>query len=498
MAAAAVKSGQAPKALTLNMIPTADAQQDKRRMQKLAREGLPVKGISPTWEAGRPTIVAATAPAADKVRGFVNYDRKPLPYRAEAERIKDWDEVHDHSGTAAHAALLHTQAARCMECGTPFCHTQSTGCPLGNKIPEFNDLVHKGRWREALDRLLETNNFPEFTGRVCPAPCEGSCTLGIIEPPVSIKSIEATIIDKAFEEGWMVPRPPKLRTGKQVAVVGSGPAGLAAADQLNKMGHEVTVYERADRAGGLMMYGVPNMKAGKLDVVQRRVDLMAAEGVKFVMNAHVGGNVTAQDLVGKHDAVVLAAGATKPRDLPVPGREASGVHFAMEFLTANTKSLLDSDLADGKYISAKGKKVVVIGGGDTGTDCIATSLRHGATSIVNLELLDKPPATRAKNNPWPQWPRIFRCGRCQCYLVVLAVPTSVCGSTPVMPNLQLDTLPFAHFCPACHRPVPRVDYGHAEASHVYGADPRTYNVMTKRFIDDGKGNLKGVEIVTVK
>eukprot|EP00198_Chlamydomonas_reinhardtii_P003746 XP_001693082.1 glutamate synthase, NADH-dependent [Chlamydomonas reinhardtii] len=401
--------------------------------------------------AGRPTIVAATAPAADKVRGFVNYDRKPLPYRAEAERIKDWDEVHDHSGTAAHAALLHTQAARCMECGTPFCHTQSTGCPLGNKIPEFNDLVHKGRWREALDRLLETNNFPEFTGRVCPAPCEGSCTLGIIEPPVSIKSIEATIIDKAFEEGWMVPRPPKLRTGKQVAVVGSGPAGLAAADQLNKMGHEVTVYERADRAGGLMMYGVPNMKAGKLDVVQRRVDLMAAEGVKFVMNAHVGGNVTAQDLVGKHDAVVLAAGATKPRDLPVPGREASGVHFAMEFLTANTKSLLDSDLADGKYISAKGKKVVVIGGGDTGTDCIATSLRHGATSIVNLELLDKPPATRAKNNPWPQWPRIFR-----------------------------------------------VDYGHAEASHVYGADPRTYNVMTKRFIDDGKGNLKGVEIVTVK
>ncbi|GFR49656.1 hypothetical protein Agub_g11798 [Astrephomene gubernaculifera] len=460
MAAAAVKAGKPPKALTLDMIPTADPQQDKRRLNKLAREGLPVKGIAPTWEANRPTIVEPKAPAspvvpagpaADKVRGFVSYDRKPLPYRPEAERIKDWDEVHDHSGTASHAALLHTQSARCMECGTPFCHTSSTGCPLGNKIPEFNDLVHKGRWREALDRLLETNNFPEFTGRVCPAPCEGSCTLGIIEPAVSIKSIEATIIDKAFEEGWMVPRPPKLRTGRRVAVVGSGPAGLAAADQLNKMGHEVTVYERADRAGGLMMYGVPNMKAGKQEVVQRRVDLMAAEGVKFVMNAAVGGNVAAEDLMAGHDAVVLAAGATKPRDLPVQGRELSGVHFAMDFLTANTRSLLDSGLKDGKYISAAGKKVVVIGGGDTGTDCIATSLRHGATSIINLELLDKPPATRAKNNPWPQWPRIFR-----------------------------------------------VDYGHAEASLVYGQDPRTYNVMTKRFIGDDNGNLKGVEIVEVK
>ncbi|GLI65807.1 hypothetical protein VaNZ11_009430 [Volvox africanus] len=466
MAAAAVKAGKAPKALTLNVIPTADPQQDKRRLQKLAREGMPVKGIKPTWEANRPTIVtpkvlaatpapvvaaAPAGPAADKVRGFVSYDRKPLPYRPEAERIKDWDEVHDHSGTAAHAALLHTQSARCMECGTPFCHTASTGCPLGNKIPEFNDLVHKGRWREALDRLLETNNFPEFTGRVCPAPCEGSCTLGIIEPPVSIKSIEATIIDKAFEEGWMTPRVPKLRTGRRVAVVGSGPAGLAAADQLNKMGHDVTVYERADRAGGLMMYGVPNMKAGKVDVVQRRVELMAAEGVKFVLNAHVGVNVPPQDLVSGHDAVVLAAGATKPRDLPVPGRDLTGVHFAMDFLTANTRSLLDSGLQDGKYISAEGKKVVVIGGGDTGTDCIATSLRHGATSIVNLELLDKPPTTRAKNNPWPQWPRIFR-----------------------------------------------VDYGHAEATHVYGADPRTYNVMTKRFVGDEQGKLKGIEIVNVK
>ncbi|KAG2492850.1 hypothetical protein HYH03_009004 [Edaphochlamys debaryana] len=461
MAAAAVKSGKAPQALTLNVIPTADPQQDKRRMQKLAREGLPVKGIAPTWEANRPTIVKPKAPAtagaapagpvADKNKGFISYDRKPLPYRDVGERMKDWDEVHDHQGTGAHAELLHTQAARCMECGTPFCHTASTGCPLGNKIPEFNDLVHKGRWREALDRLLETNNFPEFTGRVCPAPCEGSCTLGIIEPAVSIKSIEATIIDKAFEEGWMVPRPPMLRTGKKVAVVGSGPAGMAAADQLNKMGHEVTVYERADRAGGLMMYGVPNMKAGKVDVVQRRVDLMAAEGVKFVLNANVGQNVPAKDLVTQHDAVVLAAGATKPRDLPVPGRELPGVHFAMDFLTANTRSLLDSNLENGQYISAQGKKVIVIGGGDTGTDCIATALRHGATSIVNLELLDKPPATRAKNNPWPQWPRIFR-----------------------------------------------VDYGHAEAEKKYGADPRTYNVMTKRFIDDGKGNLKGIEIVTVK
>jgi len=437
-----------PKAISIKYEPR-NPELDYKVLQKEAREGLPVKGMKPTWEANRPTVLPTRV--ADKHKGFLAYERKPLPYRPEFERIKDWKEVHAAVAPEARGDLLHTQAARCMECGTPFCHQAMSGCPLGNKIPEFNDLVHKGRWREALDRLLETNNFPEFTGRVCPAPCEGACVLGIIENPVSIKSVEASIIDKAFEEGWMTPRPPKVRTGRKVAVVGSGPAGLAAADQLNKMGHEVTVFERADRIGGLMMYGVPNMKTDKTEVVQRRVDLMAAEGVQFVVNAHVGKNVPVTQLVSGHDALLLAAGATKPRDLPVEGRSLAGVHFAMEFLHANTKSLLDSKLADGKFISAAGKKVVVIGGGDTGTDCIGTSLRHGATSIVNLELLDKPPAGRAAGNPWPQWPRIFR-----------------------------------------------VDYGHAEAAYKYGADPRKYNVMTKRFIGDDKGNLTGVEIVGVK
>jgi glutamate synthase (NADPH/NADH) len=269
---------------------------------------------------------------------------------------------------------------------------------------------NQGRWRDALDRLHETNNFPEFTGRVCPAPCEGSCTLGIIENPVTIKSIECTIVDRGFAEGWIVPQPPAERTGKRVAVIGSGPAGLAAADQLNKAGHHVTVYERADRVGGLMMYGVPNMKADKVEIVQRRVDLLAAEGIDFVTSAHIGqeGHPSVDELRDANDAVVLAMGATKPRDLPVPNRDLAGVHFAMEFLHANTKSLLDSNLEDGKYIDAAGKKVVVIGGGDTGTDCIGTSLRHGCESVVNFELMTQPPETRAEGNEWPQWPRIFR------------------------------------------------------------------------------------------
>ncbi|KAK1322249.1 hypothetical protein QJS10_CPA03g00166 [Acorus calamus] len=329
---------------------------------------------------------------------------------------------------------------------------ENSGCPLGNKIPEFNELVHQNRWREALDRLLETNNFPEFTGRVCPAPCEGSCVLGIIENPVSIKSIECSIIDKAFEEGWMVPRPPLKRTGKRVAIVGSGPAGLAAADQLNRMGHWVTVFERSDRIGGLMMYGVPNMKADKINIVQRRVNLMSEEGINFVVNANVGTDslYSIDKLHAENDAIVLACGSTKPRDLPVPGRELAGVHFAMEFLHANTKSLLDSHLQDGNYISAKGKKVVVIGGGDTGTDCIGTSIRHGCTNIVNLELLPEPPKSRAPGNPWPQWPRVFR-----------------------------------------------VDYGHQEATTKFGKDPRSYEVLTKRFIGDENGVVKGLEVVRV-
>nr|KJB46761.1 hypothetical protein B456_008G269600 [Gossypium raimondii]KJB46763.1 hypothetical protein B456_008G269600 [Gossypium raimondii] len=345
----------------------------------------------------RPTQVSD----AVKHRGFVAYEREGVQYRDPNVRMNDWKEVMEESKPGP---LFKTQSARCMDCGTPFCHQENSGCPLGNKIPEFNELVYQNRWREALDRLLETNNFPEFTGRVCPAPCEGSCVLGIIENPVSIKSIECAIIDKGFEEGWMVPRPPLKRTGKSIAIIGSGPSGLAAADQLNRMGHSVTVYERADRIGGLMMYGVPNMKTDKVDVVQRRVNLMAEEGVKFVVNANIGKDpsYSLDRLREENDAIVLAIGATKPRDLPVPGRDLSGVHFAMEFLHANTKSLLDCDLQDGNYISAKGKKVVVIGGGDTGTDCIGTSIRHGCSSIVNLELLPQPPQTRAPGNPWPQ------------------------------------------------------------------------------------------------
>eukprot|EP00271_Cylindrocystis_brebissonii_P015485 TRINITY_DN38393_c0_g1_i1.p1 TRINITY_DN38393_c0_g1~~TRINITY_DN38393_c0_g1_i1.p1 ORF type:complete len:2268 (+),score=536.29 TRINITY_DN38393_c0_g1_i1:304-7107(+) len=388
-------------------------------------------------------------PDAIKNGGFFKYDRDVLPYRPAEERVKDWGEV--LSGERNND-LLKTQSARCMDCGTPFCQQDKTGCPLGNLIPEWNELVHQGRWRDALERLLATNNFPEFTGRVCPAPCEGSCVLGIIEKPVAIKTMECTIIDKGFEMGWMVPRPPAKRTGKKVAVIGGGPAGLATADQLNKAGHTVTVYERADRIGGLMMYGVPNMKTDKEGVVQRRVDLMAAEGITFVVNANVGSDpeFAIEKLRSENDALVLTCGATKPRDLPVPGRELKGVHFAMDFLTANTKSLLDSQLADGKYISAKGKKVVVIGGGDTGTDCIGTSVRHGCTQMVNLELLPQPPPTRAAGNPWPQWPRIFR-----------------------------------------------VDYGHEEAKTKFGADPRSYEVLTKRFIGDEEGNLKGLETVKV-
>ncbi|KAF5841354.1 hypothetical protein DUNSADRAFT_13222 [Dunaliella salina] len=437
-----------PKAIATDYQPQTP-ELDRKFLEREAAQGLPVKGMKLTWNESRPTVLPSKN--ADKRRGFVEYARKPMPYRPPEERVRDWKEVHAKISPDSRGELLHTQAARCMECGTPFCHQTASGCPLSNRIPEFNELVHQGDWRSALDRLLETNNFPEFTGRVCPAPCEGACVLGINENPVSIKTIENSIIDKAFEEGWMVPRPPSHRTGAKVAIVGSGPAGLAAADQLNKMGHEVTVFERSDRIGGLMMYGVPNMKTDKLDVVQRRVDLMAAEGVKFVVNANVGTNVDLKGLQQNHDALLLAAGSTRPRDLSAEGRELQGIHFAMEFLTANTRSLLDSGLADGNYISAAGKKVVVIGGGDTGTDCIGTSVRHGATSVVNLELMPRPPDTRAPGNAWPQWPRIFR-----------------------------------------------VDYGHAEAALTYGQDPRKYSVMTRRFVGDEQGKLKGVEIVGVK
>ncbi|XP_024516179.1 glutamate synthase 1 [NADH], chloroplastic isoform X1 [Selaginella moellendorffii] len=422
-----------------------DAFQELKKMAEAATNG-GAAAVAETPAKARPTKI----PDAVKHRGFISYERETLPYRPAQERMQDWNEV---LATARNDDLLKTQSARCMDCGTPFCNQDNSGCPLGNKIPEWNELVHQGRWREALDRLLETNNFPEFTGRVCPAPCEGACVLGIIENPVSIKTMECTIIDKAFEEGWMVPRPPAYRTGKRVAIVGSGPAGLAAADQLNKAGHSVTVFERADRIGGLMMYGVPNMKTDKVEVVQRRVNLMAAEGIEFIVNANVGVDklFSVERLMSDYDSLLLACGATKPRDLKVEGREYEGIHFAMEFLHANTKSLLDSGLKDNNYISAKDKKVVVIGGGDTGTDCIGTAVRHGCKSVVNLELLPQPPATRAPGNPWPQWPRVFR-----------------------------------------------VDYGHAEAKEKFGSDPRSYEVTTKKFITDGDNRVSGLVLKRVR
>lgn len=335
-----------------------------------------------------------------------------------------------------------------MDCGVPFCHTgimlggMTSGCPINNLIPDWNDLVYRGLWREALDRLHKTNNFPEFTGRICPAPCEAACVLAINEPPVTIKSIECAIIDKGFEEGWVVPEPPAKRTGKRVAVVGSGPAGLACAAQLNKAGHWVTVFERDDRIGGLLMYGIPNPHLDK-KIVQRRINLMAEEGVKLVTNTEVGKDYPADSLLREFHAVVLCGGATKPRDLPIEGRELKGIHFAMEFLHASTKSLLDSNLEDGNYISAEGKDVIVLGGGDTGTDCVATAMRHRCKSLVQFEILPKPPADRAPDNPWPQWAKVYR-----------------------------------------------LDYGQEEAAAVFGRDPRRYRVSTKRFVGDENGNLK--------
>jgi glutamate synthase (NADPH/NADH) small chain len=380
-----------------------------------------------------------------KPTGFMEYERSTIPYRDPALRIIDFNEF----TTRPEEEHLKTQGARCMDCGVPFCMS-TTGCPVDNLIPEWNDLVYRGHWREALDRLHKTNNFPEFTGRVCPAPCEGACCLGVTDPPVTIKDIECTIVDRGFEEGWVAPHPPKKRTGKRVAVIGSGPAGLAAAAQLNKVGHQVTVYERDDRIGGLLTYGIPNMKLDK-GIVQRRINLLKEEGIEFVTGAHVGVNVDIQQLKDNSDAIILCCGATRPRDLPIPGRELKGIHFAMDFLLKNTKSLLDSELDDGNYISAEDKHVIVIGGGDTGTDCIGTSIRHGCRSLVNFELFPEPPAERAPNNPWPQWPRILR-----------------------------------------------VDYGHAEAAAKFGEDPRQFQIMSQEFIDDGQGNLAGVRTIDVE
>ena len=384
-----------------------------------------------------------------KPTGFKEVERHLPPDRAPAERIGDWQDFHGH----APEEQLRSQASRCMDCGTPFCHTgagradtrQTVGCPLTNLIPEWNDLVYRGLWHDALHRLHKTNNFPEFTGKVCPAPCESACVLAIIEPAVTIKNTEWSIIERGFEEGWVRPQPPAVRTGKRVAVVGSGPAGLACADQLNKAGHRVTVYERADRIGGLLMYGIPNMKLEK-HLVDRRVQLMAEEGVAFRTGVEVGRNLSGAELRTQSDAVVLCCGATNPRDLPIPGRELDGVHQAMEYLTVNTKWLLDGEQGRPR-IDAAGKDVLVIGGGDTGTDCVGTAMRQGCTSMTQIEIVPEFPPEL----PWPEFGRT---------------------STP--------------------------DYGQEEAAAAFGTEPRRYSVTAHSFTGGADGRVQEVQLVDVE
>ncbi len=381
-----------------------------------------------------------------KVTGFLELDREIEPYRDVDIRINDYDEIFsgDHN-----LNQLQDQGSRCMDCGVPFCQS-ADGCPIDNLIPEWNDLVYNNEWRNALERLEKTNNFPEFTGRVCPAPCEGSCVLGLTNPSVTIKNIELAIVDKGFEEGWIKNRKVTERSGKKVAVVGSGPAGLAAADELNQMGHFVKVYERSDRIGGLLMYGIPNMKLGK-DVVNRRINLLRSEGIEFITDTDIGQDITTTKLKTQFDAIIFTTGATKARDLPAENRDAKGIYPAMDYLTANTKSLLDNGHVDQDEFSATGRDVIVIGGGDTGTDCIGTAIRQGAKSLVNFELMSQPPVDRSENNPWPQWPTIFR-----------------------------------------------VDYGHEEAQSVFGQDPRHYQLLTKAFIKDDNGNVSGLKTINVE
>lgn len=385
--------------------------------------------------------------------GFMEYKRELPVDRDPLERIKDWEEFHKHMSDEQ----LRTQGARCMDCGTPFCHTgmelggSVLGCPVNNLIPEWNNLIYRGLWKEALDRLHKTNNFPEFTGRVCPAPCEGSCTVGLIGEPVTIKTIEQAIIDKGFDEGWVTPQPPKVRTGKRIAVVGSGPAGLACAAQLNKAGHTVTVYERADRIGGLLTYGIPAMKLDK-KIVQRRVDLLAAEGIEFVANTEIGKDIAADQLVAGFDAVVLCGGSTKAREVQMEGRNLKGIHLAMDFLNGTIKSYLDSNLEDGNYISAKDKNVIVIGGGDTGSDCVATALRHGCKSVTQFGTHAKAPLERDPvANPWPQFPNVYT-----------------------------------------------LDYAHEEAKALFGSDPRAFSVLTKRFAGNEAGEVAELHTVQIE
>ncbi len=385
-----------------------------------------------------------------KPTGFIDYNRQTAEAVAPKERIQNFNEFH----TPLSKEEQQKQGARCMACGVPFCQSgmeimgMTSGCPLHNLVPEWNDLVYTGNWEQAYSRLKKTNNFPEFTARVCPALCEAACTCGNYGDAVSVKENEFGIIENAYEQGFAKAQPPKVRTGKKVAVIGSGPAGLAAADQINKRGHQVTVYERDDRVGGLLMYGIPNMKLEK-HIIERKVKIMEEEGVTFLTGVNVGVDVKAAKLLKDYDKVILACGAKNPRDIKAPGRDAKGIYFAVDFLAATTRSLLDSELKDKKYISAKGKRVVIIGGGDTGNDCVGTSIRHGAVSVTQLEMMPKAPDDRAENNPWPEWPKVCK-----------------------------------------------TDYGQEEAIAMFGHDPRVYQTTVKEFLKDKNGNLSG--LVTVK
>lgn len=386
-----------------------------------------------------------------KPTGFMDYKRETSETVKPKVRIKNFNEFH----IPLSKEKQRLQGARCMECGVPFCQSginlmgMTTGCPINNLIPEWNDLVYTDNLNQAYNRLAKTNNFPEFTARVCPAPCEAACTCGLNTDSVAIKENEYLIIEHAYQEGYAKANPPRVRTGKKVAVIGSGPAGLAAADQLNKRGHLVTVFERSDRIGGLLMYGIPNMKLEK-HIIERKISIMEEEGIEFVTNADVGGNYKANKILKDFDRVVLACGASNPRDILVSGRDAKGIYFAVDFLKATTKSLLDSDLTDGNYISAKDKKVLVIGGGDTGNDCVGTSIRHGAANVIQLEMMPKLPDTRAEDNPWPQWPKVCK-----------------------------------------------TDYGQEEAIAVFGKDPRVYQTTVKEFIANQEGNVCQAKIVTL-
>ena len=387
-----------------------------------------------------------------KATGFLEYTRVETTAKEPLERIKDFNEFHIPLSEEQRCE----QAARCMDCGVPFCQNGKmlcgmiSGCPLNNLIPEWNDLLYHGQREQALSRLLMTNNFPEFTSRVCPALCEKACTCGLDSSPVTVRENERSIIEYGFENGIMEPQIPKVRSGKRVAVIGSGPSGLAAADTLNKRGHSVTVYERSDRIGGLLMYGIPNMKLEK-HIIERRTELMRSEGVEFITNADVGADVSADEIMKNFDAVILACGSSNPRDIKADGREAEGIYFAVDFLKATTKSLLDSALSDGKYISAKDKNVVIIGGGDTGNDCVGTAVRHGCKSVTQLEMMPRLPDERAESNPWPQWPRVCK-----------------------------------------------TDYGQEEAIAVFGHDPRIYTTTVKEFIKDDKGALTAVKTVKLE